>query len=567
MRIKKLIIRKMYPSQEIVREIDFLPKGLNLIVDNTTAEVEDSGNSVGKTTAIKVIDLCLGAKSVREIYYDPDTRTENVEIRDFLKDNKIQAELTVFSQKSTTILTRELFPKGGRYFNGEKLNQSEYWDKLKKLFFNVSEPNPTLRQLIPKFVRVSNTSEDKMVKFLPSMTTNDTYDTIYTFLFGLFDNDMVSLKDELNKELADCNRTLIALEKNKSISSLSALRQKEELIDKELKEYSTKRSNLSYMEEYKFELEQKRKLTTAINEIQGKLELVEFELSTIDDSINKLQEEKRNIDLDILANIYKEANMYIGHLQKSFEDVVKFHNEMIEDRINFIKEQFLGKENVRQKYVNELNQLIEKKKQITIEVLDEGLLDELNIYNNKIEELSKQKGEIENSISLLTEQEERKNDIIGKIQKIEEQMDEESIDEKLKIFNQFFSEYCNQLYGEKYLLAYDKDWKEHNKFPISIDSLSGNVGTGKKKALIVAFDLAYIKYASVMNIPSPKFVIHDKLENTHINQLKTIFSICQDIEGQYIIPILRERIDKVDSDIIDDAIVLELKEDDKFFRI
>ena len=40
------------------------------------------------------------------------------------------------------------------------------------------------------------------------------------------------------------------------------------------------------------------------------------------------------------------------------------------------------------------------------------------------------------------------------------------------------------------------------------------------------------------------------MENTHINQLKTIFEICDGIQGQYIIPILRERIDKIDINIL-----------------
>lgn len=68
-----------------------------------------------------------------------------------------------------------------------------------------------------------------------------------------------------------------------------------------------------------------------------------------------------------------------------------------------------------------------------------------------------------------------------------------------------------------------------------------------------------------MNVP--QFVIHDKMENTHINQLKTIFEICEGIKGQYIIPILRERIDKVEQKYIEKAKILELSSSDKFFGI
>ena len=69
MKIKKLIVRKTKPSEEVIREIQFNEKGLNLIIDDTPESLRESGNSVGKSTAIKIIDLCLGARSVRELAF------------------------------------------------------------------------------------------------------------------------------------------------------------------------------------------------------------------------------------------------------------------------------------------------------------------------------------------------------------------------------------------------------------------------------------------------------------------------------------------------------------------
>lgn len=145
-------------------------------------------------------------------------------------------------------------------------------------------------------------------------------------------------------------------------------------------------------------------------------------------------------------------------------------------------------------------------------------------------------------------------------------METSGIEEKIKKFNTLFYQYCDKLYGEKYLLAYDENWKVEKKFPVSIAALGGNVGTGKKKAVIVAYDSAYMQYSIQMGIKVPQFVIHDKMENTHINQIKTIFEICNSIEGQYIITILRERIDKIDQKFIEKSKVLELSSNNKFFK-
>lgn len=568
MKIKKLIVRKTKPSEVVIREITFNEKGLSLIVDNTPEDIIESGNSVGKSTAIKIIDLCLGARSVRELYYDSDTRSENIEVKDFLSENKVQAELILLdTNKNIYSIRRDLFPHGKKYIFDDEYNKDEFGDELKKIIFGLSEPRPTFRQLIPKFVRLENTAEDSMIKFLPMMTSNDTYDAIYCFLFQIYSDKLVNQKSEILEKLSECQKTVQALEKSKSITSLSLLKQSLEIINSDLKDLYDKRQKLSYMDVYRDELDTKRKLTLRINDLQEKMELLEFEIDNIEKSILKLSEEKRDIDFDTLSAIYDEAKSYIPELQKSFEDMVNFHNTMIQNRIDFIQQQLESKHDLLEQYSQQLGGILEEKEKVTIEALDEGLLDELNMLNKKIEELSLKKGEIQQSIYLIEEQEQIRQNLNKELLAVEKQMEDEGIEEKVKRFNQIFSDYCDKLYGEKYLLAYNDNWKEEKKFPVSIASLGGKIGTGKKKAVIVAYDLAYMQYSIEVGMKVPHFVIHDKMENTHINQIKTIFEICNRIEGQFIIPILRERIDKVDQQYIERSKVLELSSSDKFFRI
>ena len=198
--IKKLIVRKTKPSEEIIREIVFNKKGLNLIVDNTPENAIESGNSVGKSTAIRIIDLCLGAKTIRELYYDADTRSENKTVKDFLSKYKIQAELCLEDNNGKQyIIKRDLFSNGKKYIFDKTYTEEEFWEELKKIIFHLNESRPTFRQLIPKFVRLANTSEDGMIKFLPHMTTTDIYDTIYCFLFQIYSDSLLSKKGELTE--------------------------------------------------------------------------------------------------------------------------------------------------------------------------------------------------------------------------------------------------------------------------------------------------------------------------------------------------------------------------------
>ncbi|MGL4548021.1 hypothetical protein, partial [Eubacterium aggregans] len=49
-------------------------------------------------------------------------------------------------------------------------------------------------------------------------------------------------------------------------------------------------------------------------------------------------------------------------------------------------------------------------------------------------------------------------------------------------------------------------------------------------------------YAKRNEIKCPDFIIHDRMETAHQNQMKTIFEIASSLDGQYILPILKEKV-------------------------
>lgn len=568
MQIHKLIIKETKPVEVVKREIKFNSEGLNLIVDNTKNNSDESGNSVGKTTAVKIIDLCLGAKSVRELYYDPDTKSENVIIKDYLTTSKVQAELILKHEEMYFSIKRDLFKNGKRYFDNEIYPIEDFNNKVKYLLFHLNEQYPTLRQLIPKFVRVSNVSEERMIKYLPMMTTNNAYDTIYSFLFQVLGADFISERNSLNEELSLCNKSIALLKSNTNIISINSIEQKLALIEESIKELVAKRTQLSYIEEYKTELSEKRDISIRLANLQQSSEFLKLEIDIIEQNLLKLNEDKSKIDMKLLEKIYTESAVFIPVMQKTFQDLVDFHDNMIENRSVFISNQLEMKKIQYNECIQEIEGFIVEKREILSNILDEGLLDDLNDLNSRIENLSVQKGELIQSQKLLVEQENLQKSLQERIDEIDAQTNTNTITNKITVFNKKFSDYSNKLYGEKYYITFNPDWKnEKNSFPITVESMAGVLGTGKKKGMIAAMDFAYMEYAKEFNIIAPNFVIHDKLENTHINQLNTIFSIATNLSGQYILPILRERIDNISLDKLSDYIILELSEENKFFKI
>ena len=95
--------------------------------------------------------------------------------------------------------------------------------------------------------------------------------------------------------------------------------------------------------------------------------------------------------------------------------------------------------------------------------------------------------------------------------------------------------------------------------------MNGKPGTGIKKAMITCFDLAHINLIIDKNYLMPKFAVHDKMENIDLNELKGIINEARKFEGQYIFPILSDRIDMMG--IKQEEMVLSLSAENKFFDI
>ena len=98
----------------VIRQIDF-HKGLNLIVDNTPFRDEKTGNNVGKTTVLRLIDYCLGG-SAKDIYTDKENKNVNEEVKKFLESTRVVVLLTCVSHfdgdyKEVTILRNFLSRK------------------------------------------------------------------------------------------------------------------------------------------------------------------------------------------------------------------------------------------------------------------------------------------------------------------------------------------------------------------------------------------------------------------------------------------------------------------------
>ena len=557
-----------------IRKVVF-KNGVNIILGKQDQNNNGSTNNLGKTTLLRCIDFCLGAGSLEEIYADKEFKqAANEEVKSFLTEVEPIFILKIsssFDSKDFIVIKREvdLNLKTDRiknFINDEEISNTVFRNiKLKEIFFGSDEEKPTFRQLIGKFIRKNEISINKIIRYANANTSDSEYEKIYFFLMGLDSPGLLTDKKSLEKDLKDNKTKLKILLKDNS--EISALEQRLYVIDKQLDKLKRLRDEFKIDTEHKKEEESLNKIQLSLQKIESEIASLELKKKIDLERQTELEDEQVSIDSVSLKYLYDEANYFNDSLPRTFDDLVKFHNIMIKNQMDYLTssvEKYTSlieeKEKIRLGYINEYNE--------HLSILGKsGSLAEYNKLNEEISQKSIKYGEINSIIETLRSYTNIVEGYQKKLDAVNERINSllPDLDKNLNIFNKYFSEYASKLSGNQdktYTLFYNKD-KDIYKF--SIDGIGSNSGSGFKQAFIIAFDLAYISFTNELGLIRPHFATQDKVEVIDKTNLETLFSIANNINGQLIIPIIWDKFGN-DSEI-DENCILNLSSTNKFFNI
>ena len=569
--IKKLIIST---PRKVIRNIEF-HKGLNLIVDDTpTINTQLTGNNVGKTTVLKLVDFCLGGEA-NEIYIDfEDKKSEYEEVKKFLIEQEVlitlilTEDLDSVDKSKQIIIERNFLPRSRaiRNINGEPILDKDFENKLMSLLIpNQKSEKPSFRQIISHNIRYKDENINNTLKTLSKYTSDSEYETLYLFLLGCnFNNGakrqaiLTKLKQEENYK----NR----LEKNQSKESYEIALT---MLDNEILELNKKKKSFNINENFEKDLDELNKIKYRINKISSEVVKLGIRKDLIEEAKENIENSTTNIDLKQLKELYDEAKLNVSGIQKTFEDLVSYHNTMIVEKLKFITED-LPSLNEKIKLENiELNKLLEEEKTMSEKIAKSDSFEELEKTITNINEKYRLKGEYENTISYINEVEENIKRLKNELSNIDNYLFSNEFKELLKLqitkFNKFFSAISNELYGESYVLGFSEETSKKNQTFYKFSSFNLNMSSGKKQGEILCFDLAYILFADSEKIPCLHFLLNDKKELMHDNQLLKVADFVKKNNIQLIISILK---DKLPEERVDKSnIVVELSQNKKLFRI
>ena len=572
-----LKLLRIETEDEVLRELHF-HKGINLIVDDTPTSTNDTnelktGNNVGKTTVLKLIDFCFGAKA-KNIYTDPENERQDYElVKNFLIDYKVVITLVLKEDldddDSDEIVIRRNFlsrNKVLRQVNDKNCTEDEFEEQIRMLLFpDVTEGKPTLRQLLSHNIRYSDESIGHTLKVLNRYTKDVEYETFYLYLFGCkFEGGQKKqeLLTKIGQEISFKER----LEKKQTKNAYEAALA---LVEREIQNLNEKKANLNINENYEEDLAHYTQIKYEKNKTAELISNLEIRMNIIVETQRDMEQEMSDIDLQQLRQIYFQAGTQFEKIQHTFEELVTYHNKMVVEKIRFISKEL---PELNSKITDErkrLDTLCEEEREYATIVAQGDTFAELEKLIEELNEKYRQKGEYESIISQM-------EDVDTNIKQYREELDEidqkiftddfeDTVKNQINKFNVFFSEVSKKLYGETYAIKYETEINKKQQKMYKFSTFNANMSSGKKQGEILCFDLAYIQFADSEKMPCVHFLLNDKKELVHDNQLVNVMDYVSDKNVQFVASILKDKLpDKLRKE---EFYVIELSQDNKLLRI
>jgi uncharacterized protein YydD (DUF2326 family) len=555
----------------VIRDVQFR-MGINLIVDESSSEV--TGNDVGKTTVLRLVDYCLGGKP-DGIYIDPESKKEEYTlVKEYLRDQRILVTLVLkenlVEPASAEIVIERNFLSGKKdrilTVNGRSVTNDEFYETLMHLIFpNQTAEKPTFRQIISHNIRYDDDSINNTLKTLGSFGRDVEYETLYLYLLGC-EFGSGNLKQDIMAALQQEQKFKARLEKHQPSNVLKVALG---LLENEIGTLHRRKSALNINEHFETDLQRLNTIKFAISRASAELSKLKLRRNTIEEARADLQGNTSEVDAQQLRRIYDQAYANIGTLPKQFEELLAFHNAMIWEKVDFITKDLPALEQTIAAKEAELKQLLHDEHELATIVAKSDSFAELEVLIIELNEKFRKKGEYQRTLSQIEDVDRE----IAKLNTELEHIDAELFSDEFEAlvqrqvdkFNQFFASISLQLYGEQYALTFVVQPNRLGQKLYKFATFNTNFSSGKKQGEISCFDIAYTLFADAEGIPCLHFLLNDKKELMHDNQLVGIARLANTANVQFVASILK---DKLPAELNwEDYYVVKLSPSDKLFRI
>jgi uncharacterized protein YydD (DUF2326 family) len=521
---------------------------------------------------LKLVDFCLGAKA-KEIYTDHENKKHEYKlVKDYLVDNRVLISL-ILKENLSQEESHEVLIERNFQLRKEKIQRIAGENKTDELFEEALTDllfpghygsKPTFRQIIAHNIRYKDLSINNTLKNLNSFARDDEYETLYLFLFGC-NFEQGNTKQELRSQIDIEEKFKKRLE---SEQTKSAYETALALLQSEIEELEHRKALLNLNPNFEADLDKLNTVKYQINLTSSEISRLQLRKDLILETQQEMQSGVSNIDMQQLQQIYQQATSLVSGIQKTFRELNDFHNRMVESKIQFITQDLPKIDAELTAKRDHLNRLLVEEAKLSAAIT---LSDSFEVLERLIVELNSKyhtKGEYENTLRQLSTVESKLNELSNKLAKIDNELFSDEfaikIKEQVNKFNRYFSSVSHELYGEKYALKVDPKTVKGRRI-YEFTSFNTNFSSGKKQGEISCFDIAYTLFADEENIPCMHFLLNDKKELMHDNQLLKISNLVNAKCIQFVASILKDKLPEELNK--DEYVVVKLSQENKLFRI
>lgn len=561
----KLNSLKIKINSKTTRTVEF-KDGLNLVTNKRG--VGRSGNSVGKSTLSRVVDyLFLG--SIDAIYIDDEFKKPNDKIEYLFTNSDVEAQLEFEGlDKKTHIISRNFSIASSKQtfcFDGVMINKDEYEKKLQEVCFDVVTRRPSVRAIVPKFIRNDSHRMLNTTKFLDRHTSSKDYSELFLYLFG-FQNT------ELLTEKRDATNLLKRRERNSTTINSMVREQKPNSevakCNAELGELEKDFLKFDYSPKYKDPVSYLSSLQDKEDVLTDAALNMERKIQNIERTVRLLSQQGNNYLLNEVKAIYEFAGVSVDGAIEKLEDVLAFHDNLVAKKKQFLTLDLPELESQRLANMVDLRSLQKSKSDVFVDMRSVGSINNITEKLKKLGELKITLGKLQ---GLMEQQQLATEDLLSAkkiladvLARISKEIDLVNLFESE--FNKHFKQITEKTHAEPYEFNLNFN-NETGACDIDVKNQVSNPEGGKKKAEVIAFDFAYIHAVESAKIDRPRFVFHDSIEDVDQKQIEMIFTLAKNLPGQQIVSMLSDKLSvEMYEKYLSDTVLL-LSEDDMFFGV
>ena len=321
-------------------------------------------------------------QTVRKQYIDTENKKDVYHlVKEYLINNEVLITLIITEdlndKDSEEIIIERNFlarKKIIRRINGVQLVEKDFEPRLLELIIKGNNiDKPSFRQIVSHNIRYKDEGINNTLKTLDKFTSDAEYETLYLYLLGcIFDKGATkqSILMKIKQEESFKERLEKKQTKNEYEIALS-------MIDDEIEELNNKKSNFNLNENFEADLNSLNSIKYKINKQSSILSNLKIRKELIEETNNEMVGDISKVDLKQLEMIYSQAIHNIKGIQRTFEDLVEYHNNMISEKIKFITAELPVLNKKIENEVVVLNGLLKQEKDFSLNISKGDSFEEL----------------------------------------------------------------------------------------------------------------------------------------------------------------------------------------------